>query len=582
MSTSKSTDSTQNPILFGKDRPYSILLQQLYDPDLHGYDPSASEKIIPTVGTLVIDDSTDNGRGGIAYYVKSVDPKTYKSTLRPLRILQTDDDPDSALLDSIVTYGSDRFVCYYDDRVRPVQLTIDGKLYILGTSKVEYRLLRINANGEEEIVSLYLDSDEQYKGNRIPLTTVANTNGTIKICTNCHTLHNINEGEILTLQIFNSNGQQTEEYHIICKRSIIQDDLLSDGNPIVAFDAEATQMMGDEFYLYESQSPTALNIAPFATYADGRTSVFAIDNKTCFMYGFEKDNIPSYPGRRFKILIKKYLSPREITTISGFDKTHRSVSCEKWINIIKNDTEYSLKLSIVPWYDNNAKHYKFKFFAYTSEREHIYDVTNFVTINEEFDPMDYNHEQYLKVLFDSDQIFHNGVATVYQQSWWITLREPGKFESYILKDRKDDEYPYGVESSTSHRPVIHYDESLQQYYIPTSSFANKTAFLEAFYKFARPPYDTNTELEPVVPTHFTIRAIDNANVLISIPIPVEQYNQLWNIVRMGNQNQLVGGIVLVEFLKLVGSEYRILYGVPVSVYLSTSGYNREGNNITGG
>lgn len=581
MSTSKSTDSTQNPILFGKDRPYSILLEQLYDPDLHGYDPRASEKIIPSVGTLVIDDASDNGKGGIAYYVKSVDPVTYKSTLRPLRILQTDDDIDSIFLDSVVAYGSGRFVCYYDDRVRPIQLTIDGKLYILGTSKVEYRLLRTNKDKEDEIISLYLDSDEKYKGNRIPLTTVLDSKGTVKICTNCHTLHNINEGEVLTLQVFNANGQQTEEYHIICKRSIIQDDLLSDGNPIVAFDAEATQMMGDEFYLYEKQSPTSLNITPIATYADGNTSVFAIDNKSCFMYGFDKDNIPSYPGRRFKILIKKFLSAREITVLETFDKTRRSISCEKWINIIKNDTEYSLKITIIPWYDVNAKHYKFKFFAYTSEREHVYDITNDVIIDEDFDPMEYNREQYLKVKFDSDVIFQNGIHAIYQQSWWITLREPDKFESYILKDSKNDEYAYGVEGSTVHRPVIHYDASLGQYYIPTSSFANKDAFLEAFYKFARPPYDKNTELEPVVPTHFTIRAIDTANVLISVPIPIEQYNQVWNIVRMGSTDQLVGGIVLVEFLKSVGNEYNILYGVPVSVYLSTTGYNREGNNITG-
>ncbi len=578
MSTTKSTDSAQNPILFGKDRPYSILLSQLYDPDVHGYDPSASGKIIPGVGTLVIDDASD----GIAYYVRSVDPNTYKSTLRPLRFLETDDGPDSAILDSIVTYGSDRFVCYYDDRVRPVSLTIDGKLYILGSSKIEYRLVRTNSNGENEIVSLYLDSDEQYKGNRIPLTTVINTNGTIKICTNCHTLHNINEGEILTLQIFNANGQQTEEYHIVCKRSIIQDDLMSDSNPIVAFDADATQMTNDEFYLYENQSPTALNITPFATYADGSTNIFTIDNRTCFMYGFEKDNIPSYPGRRFKILIKKFLSSREVTDIDSYDRTHRSVCCEKWVNIIKNDTEYSLKLTIIPWYDNNAQHYRFKFFAYTSEREHIYDVTNDVVIAEGFDPMEYNKEQYLKVTFDSDIIFHNGVITTYQQAWWITLREPGVFESYILKDSKNDEYAYGAESSTAHRPVIHYDATLGQYYVPTSKFANENAFLEAFYKFARPPYDTKTELEPTVPTHFTIRAIDNGNVLISTPIPVEQYNQLWNIVRLGNSDQLVDGIVLVEFLKLVGSEYNILYGVPVDVQLSALGYNREGNNITGG
>ena len=130
------------------------------------------------------------------------------------------------------------------------------------------------------------------------------------------------------------------------------------------------------------------------------------------------------------------------------------------------------------------------------------------------------------------------------------------------------------------RPVIHYDTTLQQYFIPTSVFANQEAFLECFYRFARPPYNTATDLAPTTPTHFTIRAIDDANVLITTPIPVEQYNQVWNIVRPGSAAQLVGGVVLVEFLNLVGTEYKILYGVPVQVYESRTGYNTETNNIT--
>ena len=66
-------------------------------------------------------------------------------------------------------------------------------------------------------------------------------------------------------------------------------------------------------------------------------------------------------------------------------------------------------------------------------------------------------------------------------------------------------------------------------------------------------------------------------MLIATPIPVEEYPQLWNIVRKGNPDQLVGGVVLVEFLKLIGDEYRIIYGVPVGVYESRSGYNRPDN-----
>lgn len=572
MSTIKSKDSTNTLILFGDKRPDAFGLSQLYDPDIHGSDPTASGKIVPAVNSLVTDESTN-----ILYRVASVN-EVYKSTLVPINYVNRDDS-SSEDVSSVINYGNTRFVLYYDDRVKPTKLEIDGKLYVLGSQNTEYRLLRKLSNGTEEIISLYINADEQYSGNRIPLSLIDEKIGTVKLCTNCHTLFPIQEGEQIILQIFNSHGQQTLEYTLTAIRSIILNDLISDGNPIVNFDAESTQMSGNEFYLYENQSPTALNIAPFITYADGSTLTVAIDNKTCFMYGFEKDNIPSYPGRRFKILIKKYLSTREITTIDTFDKTKRFISCEKWINIVKNNTEYSLKLSVIPMYNNATSRYDLKFIAYTEEREHVYDVTPYCTINEDFEFDNYNEEQYLKVIFNSNEIFNNNVTTMYQQSWWITLRAPGAFEAYIIKDSKNDEFAFGVESSTYKRPVIHFDTTLEQYFIPTSVFKNKEAFIEAFYTLSRPPYDENLSIGPEEPTHFTIRGLDDLNVLITTPINVEEYSQVWNIVRNGNKNQLVGSQVLVEFLKLVGEEYKILYGVPVSVYESTTGYNRPGNNL---
>lgn len=572
MSINKSDDSKKTLVLFGDQRPDALGLSQLYDPDIHGSDPTASGKIIPAVNSLVTDESTN-----ILYRVSAIN-EVYKSTLVPINYVNVTDgtDEDSAM----INYGNARFILFYDDRVKPTKLEIDGKLYILGSQHIEYRLLRKLPDGTEEVISLYINANEQYSGNRIPLSLVDEKFGTIKTCTNCHTLHTLQEGEQITLQVFNAHGQQTLEYSLTAIRSIILNDLLSDGNPIVDFDATATQMTEDEFYLYENQSPTALNITPFITYADGSTNITAIDNETCFMYGFEKDNISAYPGRKFKILLKKYLSSRETTTIDTFDKTRRFISCEKWITVVKNNTDYSMKLSVIPSYNKHTKRYDLQFIAYTEARDHVYDVTEWCEINEEFQFDNYNQEQYLKVVFDSNKIFNTAVSTKYQQSWWITLKAPGTYDAYIIKDSQNDEFAFGVETGDYKRPCIHYDVDLQQYFIPTSIFLNKEAFIEAFYTLARPPFDTSINTGPDTPTHFTIRALDDLNVLITTPIAVEEYTQAWNIVRQGAANQLVNSTVLVEFLKLIGEEYKILYGVPVAIYQSVTGYNRPGNNLT--
>lgn len=572
MSNSLSTDSTDNLILFSDQRPDAIGLSQLYDPDLHGTDPTASGKIVPAVNSLVTDESTD-----IIYRVSAVNSTTYKSTLKPVKyLIQTTTTEDSP---AIVDYGNTRFMLYYDDRTKPTELNIDGKLYFFNLHCVEYRLVRKNTDGTVEVISLYLDSDGAFKGNRIPLATVSGLSVITKYCTNCHTLTTLTDGETITAQLYDSNGILTVEVNLIVKKPDALNDLASDNNPIIVFDADGTQMMGDEFYLYENQSPSVLNIRPYAQLSDGTEKTYSIDNKTCFLYGLERDGISSYPGRKFKIMIKKFLTTREMSSVSTYDPTLRSVSVEKWINIIKNQTEYSMKLSIVPWYDASTNKFKFKYFAYTEQREHVYDVTDYITVDGVFDPAGFGTEQYMKVAFNSDVIFKKNITTNYVQSWWITLREPTNYEQYLIKDSKSDEYAYGVETSIRRRPIVHYDTTLKQYFVPTSVFRNKEAFIESFYTVARPPYDPSTESGPTEPTHFTIRAVDDVNVLISSPIPIAQYNQAWNIVRTGVASQLVGGTIIVEFLNQIGEEYRIIYGVPVSVTNSLTGYNTDLNNL---
>lgn len=571
MSTNQSTDAVENLILFSKDRPDAFGLSQLYNPDVDGTDPAASGKVVGTVNSLVSDEQTN-----IVYRISAVNPTTYKSTLVPIKIVT---DTDNGTLASIIDYGTSRFMLYYDDRTKPTEINIDARLYVFNTSSVEYRLVRTGVDSTLEVVSLYYDADGNYKGNRIPLANVVGMSVVAKYCTNCHTLMQLTDGETIKAQLFDTNGVMTFEIPLIVKKPDALNDLASDGNPIIKFDADCLQMVNDEFYLHENQSSKALNIRPYALLADGTEKTYPIDGKTCFIYGLERDDIAAYPGRRFKILIKKFLTTREMTTVSTYDPTLRSVAIEKYINIIRNQTQYSLKLSLIPWYDASAKTYKFKYFAYTDERDHVYDVTNYVTVNKEFDPAIMNTQQYLKVTFDSDVIFKNNISTAYQQSWWITLRDPSNYELYIIKDSQNDEYAFGVDVSTQRRPIIHYDTTLKQYFVPTSIFHNKEAFIEAFYTVARPPYDIATEPTPVAPTHFTIRALDDANVIVSAPIPIDQYNQVWNISRAGSPDQIVGGTVIVEFLLAVGEEYRILYGVPVQVTVSKTGYNTDKNNI---
>ena len=561
-------------ILFKDKKPNSLFLDQLYDPDIDGPYPEGDEsypRLIPQEGATVIDRES-----GLLYYAYYVDPETYKTTLKPTKIIVTSDD--DANIVSIVSYGNDKYMLYYVNDTVPTKLIIDSKLILYGNSLTEYQLIRTNSKGEKEVLSLYLDSDEVVKGNRVPLSNVSNMIGA-KQCTNCHTYSEMKEGDTVELYCYDNVGILSAQITLFTRKGARLNDLLSDSSIIVNMDAVSLQMLGSDFYIYQRQDPSHLGITPRLEYNDGSLMDIEIDNKSCFLYGLE-DFTPSFPGQQQKILIKKYLGYKEFSKNATILDGQRYITCEKMITVLANKSIDGIKISVMPIWNPNTEEYVFRYVAYSDRRDKVIDVTKDVKLRTPFDFGKFYQTQQLQMYVDLKDVFSSDSSVPYMQNEFIGLRPYNEFVRYTISDSKDLDIVYGSDNPYCRRPVIFYDEDLERYFIPTSRFGNVEAFLEAFYENANPPYNTVNETKAPTPTHFTIRALDDLTVLITTPIPIERYNQLWNINRMGNSNMLVGANVIVEFLMEIGNTYMILYGVPVDVYDGRDkSYNTEDNDI---
>lgn len=562
------------PIILLKDRrPDSAFIDQIYDPDNDGEWTEDSPKVVPNEGATV----TDRNTGGL-YYVVRVDQDTLKSTLAPSRIVVTSENQEVV---KILSYGNDKFMLFYDDRVKPTKLNIDGKLIVFGSSLAEYQLVRTTSDGKREIISLYLENNESYRGERIPLANIGSATGA-KQCTNCHTLFPMKDGDTIEVEIYDNLGILSIIVELYTKRATILNDLASTNEIVVGFDATSNQMLGSDFYVHQRQDPAHLAITPRLEYSDGTTEDLTINSVDCFLYGLE-DFVPAFPGQKHKIMIKKFLSNKQISPIAVQTEKERYVSCEKLITVIANKSLDGIKVSLMPIWDLATSSYILKYVAYSDRRDKIYDVTNNVTEISKFHGNKFNQLQTHMFDVNLSEVFGASVTVPYRQLNVLQLKPNSEFQKYTISDNTDLNPIYGVESSIVRRPVIMYDSTIEQYFIPTSRFTNKEAFLEAFYYNAAPPFDPNESLDPPVPTHFTIRALDDLSTLITTPIEIDQYQQAWNINRPGNQSILTGYNVIVEFLQLTtNGTYLILYGVPVDVYVSNSkytNYNTETNNL---
>lgn len=565
--------------VFRKNVPTSAWLHQVYDPDRDGVDPAAAGKLVLDPGSNVIDKDT-----GIAYYVHSVDVNL-KHDIRPQRVLVLNDESKI----SIISYGNDLFYLFFDDRMKPTFLNIDAKLVLFGESIHEYRLLKTHPDtGEREVISIYIDADGKVRGDRIPMMAV-NGVPAVRAATNCHTTHQLVEGESVILQMFDTAGVQFAEISLLARRATLLNDLASEANPIVEFGARCLQEKGDDFYIYKKQDVDHLNITPYVVFADGTRRDIPVDNLKCFIYGLD-EFVPSYPGYYQPLVIKYFLGSRQTSPLGHTYGKHRYLECVKNLVVLDNESEYSAKIVTVPVWNNVTRRYTLSFFIYTERRDRIFSATDMVEIHEStpFNGELFGVEQKLRLTVDLKPIYNTTDSLLHTQDVFITLK-PGNtsYERYIIKDSEGDAFAYGVEVTDKRRPVITYDTDTSKYFIPTTIFINKEGFLESFYYMARPMFMPFGETTPPTPTHFTIRDAVSGDMLITSPIKVEEYGQAWNTIAAGSADVLIGKTVVVEFLIETSPDvFALVHGSPCEVYeskrLLRGGFNTINNNLFGG
>lgn len=545
-------------------RPGFYALSKIYDPDLP--DPS-EERIIPEIQSLIIDDD------GSLFWVMDLNETTFKVTLEPANIVVSDLDQGNQI--SIVDYGNNVLRIYTDARNAPTRLQPDSRLVIYGNA-ASYRLVLNKGESTEKVVSRYYDTDGQFTSTMVPMAPVLTDLGEpagMSYGTACHTLDALPNGTKLTMEIFNDHGALVATVTTFTFASAIVNETAGYRPQITELKMVSAQpRSNDEFFLYEQQDPDSLNVQVYLVYDDGQEVFVPVDNEKCFIYGLEDFNA-SWQGLRQPIMAKYYLHSDEVVAPGVTDTSF--VVAEATIVVIPNEAGAGVKISMVPQWVNALGRYVPSYFMYTTDRESVRNVTAHVTFDEgNFVGNLYSTYQVLKLALDLnaiDPIMYDQTV-IHRQDIAIRLQPVAALERYVIRDTLQSPLIYGIDEPNSRRPVIHYDTDLQQYFIPSSIFLTKEAMLNSFFTKAGVPYDAENEAGPPEPTHFTIRDVNTGAMVISAPIPIDDYATAWTVTGV-NKDRFVDSLFLVEFIHEVDiSTQLVLYGAGVDCYASTTGY----------
>lgn len=555
-------------ILFTTDKPDFYLLDQVFDSVTN---PTGT--IIPRPNSLVLDPVNN----GLLQRVLSVDPVTNNSKLGPVftSLLaptpEDIDDTDTSAI-SIIDYGNSRFYLFYDKAENPTKLNVDKKVIILGDDAVSFEITQYDVSLQRYIpVSLYYDTDGVYRGTKVPLIPVTSANNA-KVPTNCHTSKDIVDDEIYFMFIYDYAGTQCGSIKLFGKKALINN-AYEDTLLITDFILEATQTDSEGFYLFPDQDPGSLLITPKVVYNDGSTRIIGIDNTICHLYGLEGFTA-AYPGQGVDVLVKYFLESTQQAIGDKLFTAGTSRFLMKQVPLRVKDpgtNEYSMKILVVPTYIASMSKWVLMFYLYVINDNSVRNITAYVTVSSNFDGRMMGVDQELTLTLRIRDVFPQAASDyIYQQPLVIRLAPYDFYERYIIRDSVGDSYGiYGVDSPILPRPVLHFDTTAQQYFIPTTRFINAQMVLEAFYYKSRPLYDSSWLTAPVVPSHFTIRSATTGMLLLSAPIPLDGFQQAFSLVNVEQQNQLLGTNCIVEFLKLENGIFKVIWGSSVDVHEGT-------------
>ena len=558
--------NTVNPVALLKPLMPSIYLRaQIYDPTWTN--PNAAvyseAQIVPAVGSLVRD--TD----GTPLWVDATDPVTFVPTYSTATVNPSDGD-----VTSLLDYGNSLLQLYVDQRNPSGVATPDAKCIFLGKSPRFYNLTRYAGTPQATIISQYFDQTGTLQSQQVPLVALDSTNSSWYL-PRCNINATLLAGEEIQVTVFDETGTSVYSAKLFVKQSSVINEDVMYSPEIMAMTVSGTQQLANgNFFLYEKQNLGSLGLSVRLQYSDGTTSPnIPVDGTTCVMYG-QNDFISSFAGLLQYITIKYFRTSSQNINPLIADPTGEMISVRVPIQVVPGGITTTNKIVPEIQYNSSTSSYVVRYWMYSASGVTKIDVSGYVSISSGTlvtNSSYFGVPQQYAISVDMSQVIPSvyTVPTTYTQLIDITFYPPTSLVRYSFSDATTSPFVYGLDNSTSRRPILNFDSTRGQYFVPSNIFGSAAAFTNSFYSMLNAPYDPTVAQIPQQPTHFVVRNLVSGVLLVAAPIPITSYNVAFNILETTPGSYGTSTVVF-EFLNVVsGAQTNTLIGGPVDCYAGT-------------
>lgn len=449
------------------------------------------------------------------YQVESLNPVTLIPTLRlvkPANMVFT--FPEIDVLFGVDPNQTDTYMVYVDKGVVPYVMAVDARLKINGTMSESAKIFKgADTSATGEVISRIYDANGLFVTDTVTLELVAldnQTNYAVKCIPVCSTNSDLVDGEIVTVVIYNDVG------HVVCKRQlkVINTAFIRSQTAgqryVTSISLETPFLSQTEDHMIDfplNVPANALAITGTVHYSDGSSVTdMPINGDKFRIYGLDQ-YISSIVGQVYDIVLAYSLGYDE-AAYTGVTSDGKYITVPYKLRTVDVDNSYTVKVFGYPVFRSLALGYRMEWYLLNLDRNAFYNVTDYVTFNENtgsFDPKLYGYTQNKSISINLADVSGSFKPYIHTQMMSITLiRPPNGRETpwTVLSQPSANSTPYGANifaiiSDIPQQPSLCRIDL-------TNGIETKAEWLEKLYRQTYPLTNNHIEPQAPEPTHFEI------------------------------------------------------------------------------
>lgn len=328
---------------------------------------------------------------------------------------------------------SEGYRIYVNNKVTPHPCFIDNRVIIPGSGNSYIKIFKgFDVTDNSHVVSGVFNSAKRMVSENIPLENVVIPHypaNTYKVATPAHLTETLEDGEVVTVVVYTSAGSMSLRFTLLVVNTEFVRNIDASKKHITDISLVTPYISDSDDLVVEIPLSMTTNSASFigkVTYSDGSSTTYPVDNDKFSLHGFDT-YVASRVGDILPVVLRYALSNTEnanlVNTVNGKHFVNKQYS----IKTVESDSRYSIKLFVLPVWDNPTLRWKLQYWLYSLSRDTVIDVTRHVEPSVNSTPFIGNlfgTAQRLVVSFNMDKLGPSYSYYRHVETLEVTLNHP--------------------------------------------------------------------------------------------------------------------------------------------------------------